>query len=1206
MASSNARVLELLEEMLESGRTPEEVCADCPELLDEVRRRWQSFRLIDDEFVALLPDSDTRRDPDALRPLPPPEELPQIPGYLVEGILGSGGMGVVYRAWHLRLDRVVALKMLLAGPRARPDELARFLREAQAVAALRHPNIVQVYDVGDVDGRPYFTMELIEGGDLAGKLQGAPQPALEAAALIATLADAIHFAHQNGIVHRDLKPGNILITRDGAPKVTDFGLALRLHGDGALTLSGMQMGTPSYMSPCQARGDKTAIGPATDVYALGAILYEALTGRPPFRGDNATATLQQVISDDPVPPSRLNPRVPRDLETICLKCLRKEPQNRYASAEALADDLRRFERGEPIKARPPSFVGRSWKWARRRPAMAGMLVAIALLVVGLTVGIGMYLQQQAIEQAHQAQTDQMFRDIMERARKRLDEGWAAADLKKVSEANTMATRAIDLAHGHGAKEETRLEAKSFHDHAAGRLQRLEKDLALLEALRDVSAPHETVTFLSKRGSSSFLLAQPGADEQYADAFRRWGLDIDDTPAAEAVARLSAEPEAVVQEMIACLDSWMLQRRRERPAADWRRLRLVADQLDRSAQRRQFRAFLVGEAPPRPEGVASLVGMGSPWLVPWELTRGSVWRPLLELRKGIDPRTEPVPTVMLLAHACADGGDVAAAEKVLRQAATARPEDPLLLTALGKLLDRQDGSRLAEAIGYYRAARSRSRQLGLALSQALVSAGKAGEAEEVLRDLALQPALLHNYAVPFFLGDALMAQRRYAEAEAAYREALRLRPGSTAAQINLGAALIEQRNYGPAEAALRKALEREPVSVSALANLGLALNGQGKYGEAETACRKALHADSDCVEALHTLGNALLHQGKYGPAEAASRRAAAIRPKNAAILATLSGALYGQGQHDQAEVACREAIALKPGLAVAHYTLGEILLVQGQYRKAEAAYRAAIDLKLDGLIMPIAHNGLGGALLKQRKLGEAEEAFRKALTLKPEYSLAHGNLGSALLQLGQFDEAATALQSACDSLPAADPRRKHLRQLQDQCAQFAALSVRLPAILKGTEKPANTSETIAFAYLCRFRRQYVPAARFFLDALTADPKLARGLPSYCYEAATTAALAGAGQGKDAAQLDDKERAHWRRQSLTWLRKDLTEWDRVLQKGNAKAKAQLPLVMREWQADQDLAGLREPDALTKLPPDERAECLALWEEVAALLRRAQTTK
>ena len=276
---------------------------------------------------------------------------------------------MVYKALHLRLNRPVAVKMLLSGQHASPDELERFLREAEAVARLHHPNIVNLYDVGEVEGKPYFTMEFIEGGSLARKLAEGPMPAREAAALVAQVTEAIERAHQSGIIHRDLKPGNVLLTADGTPKVTDFGLA-RLESDAGLTLSGVPVGTPSYMAPEQARGEKSAIGPATDVYALGAILYECLTGRPPFRAETSTATLQQVLAEEPVPPAQLNPRIPRDAETICLKCLEKDPRRRYVSAAALADDLHRFERGDPITARPLGRLERMVRWTRRHPAQA--------------------------------------------------------------------------------------------------------------------------------------------------------------------------------------------------------------------------------------------------------------------------------------------------------------------------------------------------------------------------------------------------------------------------------------------------------------------------------------------------------------------------------------------------------------------------------------------------------------------------------------------------------------------------------------------------------------------------------------------------------------------------------------------------------------------------------------------------------------------
>ena len=402
--ADDSRVFGLLEEMLVSGRTPEEVCTDCPELLPEVRARWQQLGPIDAEFGALFPEPGKSPEATAITPVPPPAGLPRVPGHDVQGVLGHGGMGVVYKAWHQRLHRTVAVKMLLAGPYARPQELERFLREAETVAGLRHANIVQVHEAGDVDGRPYFTMEFVEGGSLAEKLAGTPQPAGQAAALVATVAEAVHAAHQRGIVHRDLKPGNILLTADGTPKLADFGVARRLEGAAGLTQSGAPLGTPSYMAPEQAEGKTRDVGPATDTYALGAILYELLTGRPPFRAETATETLRQVVSQDPAPPSRLNAAVPRDLETICLKCLHKEPPRRYASAQALAEDLQRYGRGEPIAARPAGRLERLARWVRRHPAAAGLLAVLAVLVAATGAGALLLYPQQLAARARQAET----------------------------------------------------------------------------------------------------------------------------------------------------------------------------------------------------------------------------------------------------------------------------------------------------------------------------------------------------------------------------------------------------------------------------------------------------------------------------------------------------------------------------------------------------------------------------------------------------------------------------------------------------------------------------------------------------------------------------------------------------------------------------------------------------------------------------------
>jgi hypothetical protein len=294
-------------------------------------------------------------------------------------------MGVVYQARDTRLGRLVALKMVLHAEYAGPAQRDRFRDEARAVARLSHPNVVQVYEVGEHAGLPYCVLEYCPRGSLAQRLAYTPLPPRDAARLVETLARAVQAAHEAGVVHRDLKPANVLLAADGTPKVADFGLAKLASGGSGLTATGVVLGTPSYMAPEQAEGKKE-VGPAADVYALGAVLYECLTGRPPFRAATPLDTLRQVLGDEPVAPRRLNPQVPRDLETVCLKCLEKAPQRRYPTARELADDLGRFQRGEPVRVRPVGRLERVWRGARRRPLVSAS-VAATLLVCLVAAGL---------------------------------------------------------------------------------------------------------------------------------------------------------------------------------------------------------------------------------------------------------------------------------------------------------------------------------------------------------------------------------------------------------------------------------------------------------------------------------------------------------------------------------------------------------------------------------------------------------------------------------------------------------------------------------------------------------------------------------------------------------------------------------------------------------------------------------------------------
>jgi len=321
------------------------------------------------------------RDPNAPRPTSKSFAADTVVGdYEIIGELGRGGMGVVYRARQITLNRVVGLKMLTG--HYGPDELTRFRAEAETAAGLHHTNIIQIYEVGEMEGAPFFSMEYVESGSLADRLRGGPIEDRQAAQLLISVARALHFAHRNGVVHRDMKPANILLDPEGVPKVADFGIAKRLTANSALTLSGAVIGTPTYMAPEQAKGTSRDVGAAADVYSLGAILYEMLSGRPPFLPeDSETALTVRVITEDAVSPAFYRPGIPRDLETICLKCLEKEPRDRYESAAAFAEDLRRYLDDESIMARPPTTVVRTIKWIRRHPWRFVSRAALAAAVI---------------------------------------------------------------------------------------------------------------------------------------------------------------------------------------------------------------------------------------------------------------------------------------------------------------------------------------------------------------------------------------------------------------------------------------------------------------------------------------------------------------------------------------------------------------------------------------------------------------------------------------------------------------------------------------------------------------------------------------------------------------------------------------------------------------------------------------------------------
>jgi serine/threonine-protein kinase len=810
--SDDPRVQQLLDELLDSHATPEEVCGAYPELLPVVQGRWRQVRRLRSDLDALFPPSGE----------PPPQPpggttLPQIPGYEVEAVLGRGGQAVVFRAQHLRLNRPVALKTVLAGAYAGPREQACLQREAEAVARLRHPHIVQVYDVGNHEGRPYFTMEYVEGGSLAQKLAGAPQPARAAAQLVATLAGAVQAAHACGIVHRDLKPANVLLTADGTPKISDFGLARPLQSGAGLTQSGVPMGTPSYMAPEQARGQAQALGPALDVYALGAILYELLTGRPPFRAATAAETVQQVISQEPAPPSRLNDQVPRDLETICLKCLQKEPPKRYAGAAALAEDLCRFLDSKPVLARPIGPWERAAKLVRGRPALAALL-AVLLVSLATAIGTGVVLSQQA--SARQIEVDQRRGRARQAAEDGIAQAFTSAKAERFPEAEVILAEA--------RKHVANADAEELRE----RMARAEAELKLAQKLygirQMVVAASTKKRYQELEPKDYRVLAT-----EYGKAFAEGGFDLDADPTRTAA---KVQGMALADHTVSALDEWAL----------------AAFVLKRQAEQRKL-LHLARLADPDPM---------------WRdrFHDPDTWGDKKKLRQLADEaittaKLPPAHQLAIMSTLLGRLGANAEALQLVREAVRRRPDDFWLNLETANAYER-DGNH-KEAVAFRRAVvslRPGNAWTVNALGAALTLSGDYDEAIAEFRyAIKLEPKreLLYSNLTNALSrkgqwNDCLAEWRRFAEAAPSYAPALH----GYADEL----AVLER--YEEAIPWYRKSLALDPKNLGAHLDLGLSLRFTGRFGEAVGAYRKACRLDPLNTQAHFLLGASLLHSGSH--------------------------------------------------------------------------------------------------------------------------------------------------------------------------------------------------------------------------------------------------------------------------------------------------------------------------------------------------------
>jgi serine/threonine-protein kinase len=1046
----NTRVLDLLlrwEEGREQGQslTPEELCRDCPELLPEVRQRLQQLHslayLIDKAGEALVPPPGSTvltASPEAAQPA----VASAAPRYRRLRFHARGGLGEVYVGLDQELNREVALKRIQRPIAIHPEAHRRFLREAEVTGRLEHPGVVPVYGlVQDDDGMPCYAMRFIRGESLEDAIhhfheadrdrRDPGQRSLAFRELLTrfiAVCKTIAYAHSRGILHRDLKPANVMLGPYGETLVVDWGLARPFthaadtggSGEQMLTPAleegteathlGQTLGTPAYMSPEQAAGRWDVIGPASDLYSLGATLYTLLTNRAPFSATNPEDIVRKVQQGEFPSPREIKPTVPAALQAVCLKAMARKPEDRYATALELADEVEHWLADEPVRAYREPLRVRTRRWLRRHKPLAAATATLLLTVLVLSSGGVVWLQHYYVDLRKGTEMA-----LVTAAGLRDAARWQAAqDIVQQAEDRLGSTGPADLRQ---------------------RVAQARAGVELAKQLEEIRLRRATLV--------AGKVDNRGADRDYAAAFRAAGLGVEGEEAEAVAARIHAS--VIGEQLVATLDDWAA----------------VTDDV----RRRDWLLEVARYADPDP------------------------WR-----NRFRDPAVWRDPAVL-----------EALVDELLHNETNLTELKPQLLTALGNALRALKGNPLP-----------------------LLAAAQLRHADD------------------FWLNHSL------------------------------GLALTEVKQWEAAISFFRGALAIRPDSVPVYTCLGGALAEKGQWDEALRVFRSAPVLNPDYAPLHSNIGSTLYYKYKEQVDEA--------------IL-------------DEAIREFHTAIDLDPELAPAHYNLGHALARKGQLNEAIKELRAALDLDPK---YAEAHLDLGNVLRLQYVLGlqkkpdEAIQKYREALAINPQYAEAYLNLGELLHQQGQLAEALAALRKA-HRLGSQQPGWRYNSEGLVRRTERLLLDRKLPALLEGKEKPADDTERLALARLCQepLKKLYAASVRFYREAFAHDAKLADDLQKqHRYNAACAAALAGCGQGKDASALDDQERARLRQQALAWLQADLALWANQADQEDAKIRAAIQQMLCHWQTDADLAGIRDPDALKKLPEAERNSCRKLWDDVAAV--------
>lgn len=1123
----------LVEEALDLGRDADEVCSDHPQHLPAVRAQLARLHRLDGEISVIFPRDDAQASAKDVEQSH--DKMPEIRGYLLEEVIGRGGMGVVYRARQARLNRSVAIKMLLLGTYAGEIDTARFKREAEVLAGVDHTNIVKVFDVGEADGRPFFTMEYLAGGTLARRLARKPQPTVETARTVAVLARAVDAAHKKGVVHRDLKPGNILIGDDGILKIADFGLARRFDDQAAMTVQGMMVGTPSYMAPEQARGNGSIVGPSADVYALGAILYEMLTGRPPFEAETPTETLRQVLSEDPAPPSRMNAALPRDIETIVMKCLRKEPHRRYAGALALAEDLDRFLAGEPISARPTSLPERVVKWAKRRPAKATSIAAVSILLSCLMGGaVWIESRRAAVESA-------VLDD--------LDEVRRFASLSQWDKARTALDRARARIGG-GADEALE-----------NSIRKIARDLDFVDRLETIRANRLVIY---EDGDWDARAEARTADSAYeramSDFFSRRSLgDAERTADAIATSDINSA-------LVAAFDDWSASCDHDRDPARHKWILKVLQIAD---------------------------GGRSEWK---DRVRSShTWtdRAALEHLAATAPIDEYSTTfIAVLAERIESLGGRSL--PLLRRIQMRRPDDFWANAAIGFALRYTDPT---EAVRFFQAALAIRPDSAPAASNLGTMLAMRGDLESGIDLLRRSTRRAPTWAQPLLnLGNALTVAKRSEEAVDVYREALSIVPDSATGRSNLGVALLHLRRVEEAEIELRQALRIDPRSAATLNHLGVLLRRTRRFDESIAALEEAVRLEPRSVAIIANLGDSLQTRGRKVEAVAQYRRALEIRPELPEALNGLGNISLQERRLDEAEAYFARAASLEPDSAVYVNSLGGVLHQRGRLDAAVVKYRRAIELDPN---FASALTNLGNVFGDMCRWDDALECYEKAARLDPDSIQNAAAIAQVHRLCARFTESKASLEAAMKGLPSDHPWAKNLAADLQLVDRLIVLDARIPAILAGNDRPTDLGEDLEIAHILGRRDRFVRATRRYEAIFAANPEIkSEPRRRAAFRAAGFAVSAAFGLDRE-SPATEKERREFLGAARQWLRCEIDGLEDLLDSTVERDRTTLGRLLQQWFDDPRLLPVRDDDRLNDLDPVERDAFRALWRRAGDFL-------